>query len=546
MNEIHRQVARVRCRLIVTEFLNRLAQSFLATFIVALIGLAVPKWWHLEVDPMVWVMSWLFGAAIIGMLSAFWLTWLHAPTSVQAAAELDKRLNLRERLGSTLQLDVETRESPIGQALLEDASRIAERIDVRDAFAVRFGRAQLAQLLPMVLAGLILLLPNAQPVSGATAGLTSAAVNQVKNSARDLKEQIQKQREQAEENGLKDAADFLKQLENKIDDFQKTKANDPKKILSDLNQLKESLEKRRQDLGSSEDLRKKMSGMKSMEQGPAEKLAKSMQEGDFEKASSEIEKMMKEIQSGDMSAETQQKLAEQLDKMAEAFEKSVAEHQAEARELEKKIAEAQASSDANRVAELREKLAENQAQDKAMEELRQMAQDMKECKECLGKGNKQSTEQALSKLKKQLDKMNEADKQMQDLDKLVKGAEQCKRCANGQCDGNGEGKSKSEQEDWSWKRGMGEGRGAGPRPESETDTRTVDSQVRTDMKQGETVYGGKTGGDNKKGVSREEVKQAILSAEIEDPEALDNLPLPKKQREQAREYYDSLRGKSSP
>ncbi len=61
------------------------------------------------------------------------------------------------------------------------------------------------------------------------------------------------------------------------------------------------------------------------------------------------------------------------------------------------------------------------------------------------------------------------------------------------------------------------------------------------MKEGETVYGGKSGGTNRKGVTREEVKEAILSAEIEDPEALDSLPLPKKQRDQAREYYDSIR-----
>jgi hypothetical protein len=539
MNEIQQQVTRARWRLVVQSFLHWLSQNWLITFSLAVVGLLVPKIWPIPVDANLWWTCWCAGAVFVGILSALIITLVRRPTLLQAATEVDLRLKLNERISSSMHLTPEVQSTPIGQALMEDAQRTAERIDVRDAFAIQLAPYQLWSLLPIVLAGLTLLIPNATTSKTSTEMLDANVLTQVKNSAKDLAEQVRKQRENSEHDDLEEA-EFFKQVESKLEDLQKPQSKDAKKILSDINQLKESIEKRRSELGSSENLRKNLAGLKSMEKGPAEKMADSIQDGEFEKAIDELQKMMSDLESGKMSAEMQEKLAKQMEQMAEALQEAVAEHQAAAKELEKQIADAELAGDAQKVAELRQKLADNQAQAEAMEQMQQMANGMKEAQEALKNGDQAAAKKAMEKMKQQMEKMNQADKQLKDLKQLMDAAEKCKNCANGQCDGEGD-KGRSDKESLQWKKGMGEGRGSGPRDEKETDTRSIDSQVRTEMKDGETVYGGKAGGVNRKGVTREEVKEAILSAEIEDPEAIDSLPLPKKQRDQARDYYDSLR-----
>lgn len=88
---------------------------------------------------------------------------------------------------------------------------------------------------------------------------------------------------------------------------------------------------------------------------------------------------------------------------------------------------------------------------------------------------------------------------------------------------------------------MSEGRGEGERPEEETETDFFDSRVRDQMKLGETVYGGKVGGDNRKGTSKFEVQDAVLTSLSEEPEPLDDTPLPKLQKEHTREYFNTIR-----
>ena len=90
--------------------------------------------------------------------------------------------------------------------------------------------------------------------------------------------------------------------------------------------------------------------------------------------------------------------------------------------------------------------------------------------------------------------------------------------------------------------GMGEGKGEGDRDEEESEFKDYDAQVRDEMRKGETVNGGKTGGKNRKGATREEARQAVLSAQPDEPDAIENIQLPKAQRDQLKEYFNSLRG----
>jgi hypothetical protein len=89
---------------------------------------------------------------------------------------------------------------------------------------------------------------------------------------------------------------------------------------------------------------------------------------------------------------------------------------------------------------------------------------------------------------------------------------------------------------------MGDGNGEGDRDEEESEFKDYDAQVREEMRKGETVSGGKVGGKNRKGVTREEAREAVLSSQPDEPDAIENIQLPKAQQDQLREYFDSLRG----
>ena len=534
MNHILKQVAVARRRLMAIRFLQSLARGLLITFSIAVIALAIPKLWSLPFDTRRWPVVCIAMASVLGLLWAMVLAVLHRPSTIAAATEIDLRLKLRERLSSSLQLSDGDRKTAIGQALMQDAQREASRIDLRDAFPVRLDRQYLWAAIPILLSAATFLFPNAQDPEVIVKGLDATSLMQVKNSTQDLAKLVRKQREKAEEEGLDEAVDFFKQLQNKVEELQKSNATDTKKILSDINQLKEAMQKRRDELGSSESLKKNLAGLQSLDKGPAEKMTEAMKDGEFKEASKELQKMMDDLEAGSLTEEQKSQLAKQMEQMAAALEKAVAQHELAKQALEKKIADAQLAGDIEMVAELRKQLADKQAQDDQLAELATMADQMKEVKDALEKGDQAGAKKAMDKMKASVDKMGAQAKQLQELDEMMDGANACKDCANGQKGGKG---GKEPQ----WKEGSGEGPGGGPRPEEESDTKHIESQVRTDMQKGETIYGGKAGGANRKGISREETKQAILTAEAEDAEALDNISLTKKQRDQSREYFESLR-----
>ena len=537
MNDILKQVTIARRRLMALTFMQSLAQAWTILFSVVVVALVIPKLWPLPIESRLWSYGAMATAIGIGILWAIAITVIRRPSTIQTATEIDLRVKLQERLSSSLQLDDVGRKSAIGQALLQDAQRVANRIDIRDSFSLKLDKPYFWGLLPVFLCAATFLFPDAM-APPSTANTSNAAVlTQIKSSTRELMKLVQKQKEKAEEDGLNEAADFFKQLQNKIEDLQKSDTKDTKKILSDINQLKESMQKRRDELGSSESIKKNLANLKSLDKGPAEKMTKAMQEGDFDEASEELQKIMNDLETGNLSAEQKAQLGKQLDQMVAALEQAAKEHEQAKQSLEKQIADAEQAGDIQKVAELRSKLAEKQAQDDSMAELSKMACEMRAANDAMKAGDQAAAKEAMEKMKSQLDKMGANAKQLRDLDKLMDGANECKKCANGQCDG-GAGKGGLEPQ---WKKGMGEGPGGGERPEEETDTKFIDSQVRTEMKQGETIYGGKAGGANRKGVSRDELNQAILTSEIEDAKALENIAIPKKQRDHSKEYFDSLR-----
>ncbi|MFO0921743.1 MAG: hypothetical protein U0905_04555 [Pirellulales bacterium] len=544
MDEILRQSVRARRRLMSQAFFRYLSPWLLITFSIAVVGVAIPKLWYISVATQLWTWGWVGGAFVLSLTAALVMSVWKRPSIPAAAAEIDRRFGLKERLGSVLHLTQEDTSTPIGEALMRDATTKAERIDVRDAFPIGIHRGLAWSLLPLGLAVASLMIADAMPGDVVLAkDQAKVEVNQVRNSTQPLFEKIKAKREQAEKLGDADAAELFKQLEDKLENLRKDEKLDSKQALAKLNEIKKEMEERRKELGSGESLKKNLQdNLKQIDAGPAEKMAKAMQEGDLQKAEDELQKMMDKMNSGEMSASEQQQLAKQLDSMQKALQDSVEKHDEAKKMVEEQLKQAEQSGDVQKAAQLRKQLEELNAMDDQMQQLSEMQSQLQELQEALKSGDSKAAQQAMEKMMAKLEQMQMDMDQLEDLDSMMdeltdsKNSMNCKNC-NGkgcsQCKGKGMMNRPGN--------GLGQGTGVGDRPEEENDTNSFDSQVRDQMRAGETVMKGKVAGANKKGVTREEVKQSILTSTVEEAEALESVVLPKAQRDQSRDYFNRMR-----
>ncbi len=541
MESIRKQAQRVRRRLTVERFFSYLPWSLSIALLVAVLALAAPKLTFLPVDQPLWFGAWLAGAAIVGLIVNVCLTWIGRPTLAVATQEIDRRFALRERLSSAWLLAPEDRETELGQALAADANRRAERLDVRDHFRWGLHRGLLLPALPLLLAGGLWLLPDRMaPELPATADALSAT--QIKNSTKPLMEQLKQKRLEAEQQGLAEAADIFKQLESELAKLEKEAKLDAKQTLAKLNDIKQQLEERRQELGGSEALKKNLQNIDKLEAGPADKLAEGLKEGDFEKAEDALQQLMEKMQKGEMSPADEQALQKQLEQLEKTLSEAAKAHEQAKQALKEQIEQAEAAGDMQTAAGLEAKLQQMQAQDANMAMMQQMADALASAQQSMQQGDKQAAQQALAQMAEQLQQMNASDAQLQDLDQLMDSLSQSKsQMACKQCNGQGCSSCMGQMPSQMAGRGLGEGAGAGERPEQEEDVDFFDSQVRDQLKPGETVYGGKIGGENRKGTTLAEVQNAVLTSMSEEPEPLDDTPLPKLQRDHTRGYFNSLR-----
>ena len=140
----------------------------------------------------------------------------------------------------------------------------------------------LIPVVPLLVAGLLWLVPDrAAPEPAIADGLTAT---QVSNSTKPLLEQIVKKRLEAEKEGLNETAEMFKQLEAELNKLDKAAKLDTKQTLAKLNDIKQQLEQRRQELGGSDTLKNNLQNMEKLAAVPAEKLAEGLKQGDCDKA----------------------------------------------------------------------------------------------------------------------------------------------------------------------------------------------------------------------------------------------------------------------
>ncbi|WP_146532145.1 hypothetical protein [Rubripirellula reticaptiva] len=549
MNRLEQKVSTARRRLVLAKFGKALCMTLFVGLIVATVAIAVPALKFLEIDFQAWTYGWIGGASLAAVVIAGIYAIATAPTMQSVAAEVDRRFGLRERVSSSMALDKATKESDFGIALVADAEKRADQLAVADRFPLkpsRLGWMPLA-IIPVLAVVLMLVEPLNKTTASSTAAIDPVEAKQVQTVASQLKKRIQQQKRKADAAGLEEAKEMYEKMESQLDKITGKKDMDRKDAMIAMNDLKKQLEERREQLGSPDQMRRAMSQMKGLESGPGEKVAKSIEKGEFGKAEQAVKDLADKMRDGKLTSEEKEQLKKQVEQMAKVLEKNAEQHEKKKQELQDKIDKAKKEGRGNDAAKLQQEMNQMQSKDAQMQQMSKMAQAMSDAAKAMKEGKGGEAADAMEKMADQLGDMADAMSELEDLemsmDQLSESKSQmrCEKCGGGgcqSCQGNGQfGMGQGQGEG----NGMGKGNGSGDRPEEEGDTNTYDTQVRGDVKKGKAIIAGFADGPNRKGISREDVKAAIQSTLNEESDPSENQTLPRTEQEHARQYFDSLR-----
>ena len=564
MDEINQQVRLARRRIVVARFLSAFGWAVFAGLLLTLIGLVIPKVWHLDMLATqdhhdAWTLSWLVGGGLLGLLVACVLAWRGRESEVTTATEIDRRFGLKERLSSAISLPDSERETEAAQALVADASDVASTIDVRDQFGFQPIWRLALPLVPLALLFLVSFLPNATP-EAAAAGADSDNRQQIKTAIQEAKKKLTEKKRQLAAKGLEETKLDLNSLEKKFDQLLEEKSITKKDALVKLNDIKQQIAARKQELGSSKELKKSLNRLGNVGSGVTKKIADSMAKGDLKEAQKAMTELADKLRSGKLSDKQRKQLAKDLDALAKRLDEVTKKHEQEKQRLKEDIERAKQNGDLDKAAKLQQQLEQKEQQNQQQQQMKKLADKLKKCANCVkqgqgaggkkgqqkkggqqpgqeggqpGQGEMKDAAEALEDMADQLEQMQQELEEMEDLEDLEQIARQCQQGCNGDCQGEGE----PGQKDFA----KGKGPGGGKRAKEEGEYGTFKSRVKGKLQRGQTVITGTADGNNISGRSVSEARELIRAEMSKDADPLENQQLPKSQREHARQYFESLR-----
>jgi hypothetical protein len=548
MEPLTRQVRRAQRRLAWHQFARVLVWCWFAGLLVATVLVAVDKHWPqgpiaaasqktltmagLAVQPELRAGMWSAAGLLAGLVAALAWTWFTRRGALDAAIELDKRFGLKERVSSTLALSPHELESAAGQALVADAVRRVEQIEVSERFGLTFSRWTWLPLVPAVAAFLLaIFLPEVTRTDPATTqAATTTQHAQVKKQTKALQRSLEQRRREAREKGLLEAEDMFQRLERETGDMSRTPQQDRKQALVRLNDLADELEKRRQDLAASDKIRQQLNQLRPSQSGPADKLSQALQEGDLKQAMRQIEDLKQQLADGKLDKDGREKLGQQLAEMEQKLRQAAEGHKQAKQELQDQIDQKQKSGDKEGAKKLQQQLARLEQQDQQMRQLEDMAQKLGQCSKCLKEGK---SEEAMASLEDMEAELKGLQQQLEEMEMLDEALDEIAECKDGMCQG---GKKSGQPGD-----GLGEGEGRGDRPIEKSDGRFYDSKVRQKPNGGTGVVTGLADGPNVRGDVDQQIQTEIEAATTADSDPLTGQRLPREYREHARGYFDMLR-----
>lgn len=530
MDKLRRQVRRAQWWLGVQRFVGGLGWCWAISLAIAAGLIALDRFYPMGVEEWVWGV----GALVVGLAAAIAWSILTGHGSLDAAIEIDRRFHLKERVSSTLALSDEELETESGQALVADAVRRVERINLTEHFRVSPDRRLLYPLVSALAAALVVLFVHPAQTPAVVAN-TAGNSQQVKKTTKQLQGKLVEQRRKAEQQGLEDAKELFRQLERDIEGLTNQTKSERKEALVKLNDLSRQVAERRGQLAGADALRKQLKELDDLSKGPADRMLEDIAKGNFDKALEELKKLKSDLASGKLTPEQQKQLARQLDELKKKLEDLARAQKDAEKELENRVEKARQAGREDEANQLQQRLNELRQQGRQMNQLENLAQKLGQCAQCLNDGNMKDAGDMLDQLQadmeglqQQLQELNMLDDAMEQLGNAKQqmncqacGGEGCPLCQGGM--------------------GMGEGQGSGLRPEAEDDAKFYDANTPQKINPGNASIVGDASGPNVPGDVRQQIQQQYESSQSESADPLATQPMPRKHRQHALEYFDRFR-----
>ena len=544
MKELDRPIGRVWRRLRLQRFLASTVWCLAGGLAVATVVLGVEKLGQVPVPGAAW---WPF--AISGGLSlvvAGLIAALTGPDRTDAAVALDRAFGLNERLSTALTLPEELRSTPAGQALVADAIRHVVDLDVTDRFGLSIPRRAWVPIVPALVAGAILLVPEwsrrNSPTAAASSGATAEDKKVVAKQTSALGKKMAEQRKAMDKQKFAEADKLLAEVEKAANELAKAPPAEKDKAMMALNKLTDSLKERQKQLGSPEQTNRQLQQLKDMSTGgPADDFSKALAKGDFEKAAKEMAQLKEKLASGKMTEKEKEALKQQVGEMAQQLQKL-----ANLEQRKKQLEEAMKNGGLTKE-QFEKEMGKINDQAKGMEKLQKMAQQLAKAEEAMKQGDTKKAAEALGMSEQQLQKMAQELAEMQSLEGAMADLQQAKEGMNGEGpDGNNQFGDAFNQLGQGRRKGQGDGNGGrgvgdGPRAEAPDNVASYNTKSKNQYGKGAAIIEGTAPPTSQtKGFSKFEVQGEVETQAGSAADALSTQKVPKSVEKHIRGYFDQI------
>lgn len=533
MNEIRSLLKIVARRLETTSFIGKLHTAGIVAAIIAL-GLMIVDRTASDSGFVPWL--WVGPVLAVVAAAAALVMWARTRASEpHVALVVDEQLDLREKLSTALHCH--GRDDAFAQAAIEDAVKVArdprtfER--AKRTFAVRPPGAWWVSPL-IVLAAIMISFLQPRNLFAPDAKVQPDVAQAKLEAERSIEAVIK---------SIEEKPELAKELEmgelsrqgtdpNALNKPEEFKQNALKK-LTDLNKkLDEILNGEKAK--TLESLEKSLNQMQTPEDGAAKEMAEALAQGDFKTAQKALQELMDKAQSGNMSEEEKQKLAEQLKNIAEQLEK-LAQQQQQLQEALKQAgmdpALAQNPQALQQAIQNNPNL--NQQQQQQLQQMAQAQQAAAQMCQNMGQACQQMAQACqngqMGQMQQGAGQMGQQLGQMEQLQQMLQQAQAAMSQCQGQCNGLGQNLNMQQaMQQWSQKNGMNQGqwgRAAGGQSQyAKTPTATKMEKANVNTTEGDIIARQLFDGQQIRGESKaklievaEAVSKGIEEAQTEDP-----------------------------
>jgi hypothetical protein len=528
------------------RFLSALVWCLVGGLGLAAVSVGASRVAHVDLPGAWWLP--LLASSVLAVVVAGLIAVLTGPSRVDAAVAIDHLFGLNERLSTALTLPADLRETPAGRALVADAIRQVERLDIGSKFGLRRPRLAWVPIVPAALVVAFALLPEGYlPRAGAAPGTKGGQAKKVDPKAatkalQAVSKKFGEKKKQLDKVEATETGKLMAELQKAVEDMAKAPPADKQKALMQMNKLADAVKERQQKLGDAEQINRQLEQLKDLGlSGPADEFARELARGDFQKAAEQLKQLQEKLATGKMSEQEKQQLTNQLGAMKKQLEQ-MANMEQRKQQLQEALQKGQISKET-----FDQQMAKLQQQSQDLQKLQQLANQLGQAQQKMSQGDMQKAAEALGMTQKELEQMAQAAQEMEALDSAMADLQEAKdgmagdalnqlgqqlegmnRLGQGNRPGNGNG--------------LGRGRGQGDRPEAPDNTSGYDSRVKQQITKGKVIPGGFASPAKQiKGESILEIQGNVEAAAGAAAEALTDQKIPSDYKKHVQGYFDKLR-----